>query len=158
MVTGAFLGQRLMVKGKGKYDICPDFPGRTAVRIPSSLGHPRMYPKIGCAPCPPDVSVFGLCSCFVTVLFPLSLLPFSEYFYIGAGLLSRQAACSRYFRSGTAKANVCSGQDGLRCGMRHLLCRMAVSLKNIPFMAAPPRNGCGGNTRGRRISGFYCRS
>ncbi len=26
--------------------------------------------------------------------------------------------------------------------------------RNIPFMAAPPRNGCGGNTRGRRISVF----
>lgn len=39
MVTGAFLGQRLMVKGKGKHHIRPDFPGvERAVEAPQLHG------------------------------------------------------------------------------------------------------------------------
>lgn len=68
-------------------------------------------------------SVSAGCFCFldyvVTLLrfyLLLILLSFSECLYRDR-LLSRQAACSRYFRSGTAKSiRYLLRADGMRCG------------------------------------------
>ena len=139
----------------------PSFSGRTAVRIPSFLGASTDAPlcngirtvSAGC------FCFLDLCSYFVTILSSPEPPSFSGCFLYRDRVLSLQAACSRYFRIGTACWYRVPAPGRLPALWEAATMPPHTgSLRNIPSKAAPPRNGCGGNTRVRRISGFDCRS